>query len=162
MAPSDKNHMRELINFASHYDCPQVNGLMFPDGKIHLLVIEVDWSSPPVYKLTPGEETSLQALSEKRELAWNSCCVLAHLQAPHEGLDILAGECLNHGGDGFVAVIMTETQQLVWLALFDCSNPFIRLERDGQLLKATSSAGCVWTFGLDNPIQCEVVCNGSF
>lgn len=100
-------------------------------------------------------------MAETEPLDWTSCAVLTQLIGESASLEILAGES-DWGSDGFVAVLERNTRQLVWLAWFDCSNPFARLAVHGEVLEATSTLGCTWTFPLHARANCFVTCELSF
>ena len=159
MQPSPS--VRKLVDFDEHWECPFVNGIMFPDGTIQCLDVTVKWERPTVFTIGQGEQTSLQQLEETAPIHWTSCGVLTQLIDEPTGLKILAGES-DWGSDGFVAVLDMRTRQLVWLARFDCSNPFGALAVHGDAIHATSTIGCTWTFPLHAPARCFVACGEFF
>jgi hypothetical protein len=54
-------------------------------------------------------------------------------------------------GDGFVCVVDAVRGSLVWLAFFEDSGSFVKLEQNGEEIRATATDGLVWSFPLASP-----------
>ncbi len=119
--------MKKLLNFIDHQKSPLINGVVFPDGVVQIVNIAVSWESPVNYIFTRGPITSLENLSKEKEIAWINCAILVNLVDESLGIDFLAGEA-DQGSDGFLAAIDHNDRKLLWLAFFDCSNPFNKLK----------------------------------
>ncbi len=149
--------MIDLATFAEYLECYSVNGIQFPDGAVHCLRVTLAGKGWDEYTVEAGAQTTLQQLETAGAMSGNSCAVMAQLTDAATGFHIMAGEC-NWGSDGFVAVLDGRTRRLMWLAWFDCSNPFHALTLHDGALQATSTSGCTWTFPLHAPANCFVRC----
>lgn len=149
--------MKLMKEFVDHLECPSVNGIIFPDGKIQLFNIEVDWAVPITYKLSYGTKTSVGELAKEGELSWNSCVIMTTLSSPDHAIEVIAGEG-NYGSDGFVAVLDFKSRELIWIAFFLCSNPFDEVKIVDDQIIATSTLNCNWRFPLKAPADLSVNC----
>lgn len=142
--------MIDIKDFWHHQESPFVNGVVYPDGVIQLHKVNVDWGPPVRYSIEVGCKTSMLALEEAGGLNWNDCAVLSQLCVKDKNVEIIAGES-DYGSDGFVAVVNATNHELIWLAFFNCSNPFDQLQMHGDELWAWSTSGCVWRFPICSP-----------
>jgi len=147
--------MLYIRDFWKHQESPIINGIVLPDGSIQLITISIDLKSSPRYLIELGPKTSISELAGKSELHWSSCATLTRLDIQEENLTIVAGEA-SYGSDGFVAVINSTTHELVWLAFFDCSNPFHKLEYVDKELYAWSTHEHIWRFPINEPSNVSV------
>ena len=149
--------MKEISRFIDHLECPSLDGIIFPDGSIDLLNIEVEWGPPINYYIKIGEKSSIKLLETKNKLQWSDCAILISSIDEKHSIEILAGEG-NYGSDGFVSVIDLSSRNLIWLAFFKCSNPFNKLEAKHDEIHAVSTNGCLWKFRIKNPVYIVVEC----
>ena len=152
--------MRKIVDFIEHLECPLLNGIIFPDETIQLLNIHINKGIPQKYTIQTALKTSINILNNKNELWWTSCTILFKLIDQKYSIEIVTGEA-GYGSDGFVAVIDLKSRKLIWLAFFDCSNPFDKVNVIDQEIYATSTLGCVWKFKIKNPIDCSVEYNNT-
>jgi len=141
---------KRIIDFCEHQEFPRVNGIIFADGTIQLLKLAVDWGPPAKYRSILGEIVSLDALNSESKLIWNDGAILAKRISDDGALEAVCGES-DFGSDGFIAVINKKTKKLVWLASFDCSNPFDSVEFDRGHICARTTLGNFWRFPISNP-----------
>lgn len=89
---------------------------------------------------------------------WTEVTPLCELQVADSKLRILGGEG-GFGGDGFVALTTVDQNELVWLAFFDHSNPFVELSLDESRLViiAKSNLGMKWVFPLHEPQRVTII-----
>jgi hypothetical protein len=149
--------MKKIENFIEHLESPSLNGIIFPDGIIRIIDIEVEWSPRISYSIKGCEDSSIIALEAERKMQWNDCAILIELISERESLKVIAGEG-DYGSDGFVAVIDLNSGKLIWLAFFNCSNPFNELKIKDQDLHAISTNGCLWKFKISNPVDLVIEC----
>ncbi len=142
--------MNRIKNFFEHQECPNVNGIIYPDGQIQLINVDVNWNRNKKYLLQLGGKTSIVELKRENTLSWNDCAILSTENYVDNDIEILAGEG-DYGSDGFIAVINSINHELIWLAFFDCSNPFSRTQLNGEKLYAWSTNGTLWQFNLKLP-----------
>ncbi len=149
--------MNKIENFIEYLESPSLNGIIFPSGAIKILNIEVKWSPQIVYSIKVQEEESIDTLETKGILHWNDCAVKVDLIDEKKSLEVVAGEG-DYGSDGFVGVVDLNSRKLIWLAFFNCSNPFNKLEINDKEIYATSTNNCLWKFRIENPIDIVVEC----
>lgn len=150
--------MKEIENFVDHLECPSLNGIVYPDGKIQLINLLVNWGSPTSYKLLLGNQTSISALEEQGNLSWSGCTILHSTENVTLGIKAICGEG-DYGSDGFLAVFDLTLGQLKWLAFFNSSNPFDKIKIEKKYISAFSTAQCQWNFKLDDPVSIDVQCS---
>ncbi|MCD5989328.1 hypothetical protein KDX30_15630 [Pseudomonas sp. CDFA 553] len=86
-------------------------------------------------------------LEEKR---WLPALDFVPQHAGCEGLSVLiskkvnnllicGGECHGYGGDGFISVVDSNTESLLWLVVFSETNPFSEIEFINQNIEAIST-----------------------
>ncbi len=149
--------MKNIENFIEHLESPSLNGIIFPDGLVKMLEIKVEWFPKINYHIRIQEESSIDILEAKGTLYWNDCAVMVSLIDERISVEVVAGEG-DYGSDGFVGVVDLKSKRLIWLAFFNCSNPFNRLEIKNKELFATSTNGCLWKFKIENPVDFIVEC----
>ena len=150
--------MKPIADFIEHLECPTITGIIFPDGTIHRLDIRMDWKSSKKYTIHVGSQTSIEGLREENELGVNYCGINVTAIDKQHDIEVVAGEG-NFGSDGFIAVVGLKTRKLIWLAFFESSNPFDKINIINEEIHATSTLNCVWKFKISSPIQCTVNCN---
>ena len=117
--------------------------------------VMVDWDAPMQYDFSKEPATTIKAVAQQGELHWYPCYINVTVEDKECKLEACAGES-SMGGDGFVAVRNIETKKVLWLAFFDCSNPFEKLViKDGEI-HASSTLNCVWKFNIHHPLGVSV------
>ncbi len=143
--------MEKILNFINYLEAPALlNGIIFPNGKIKTLNIDINWEPQVSYCINHGDDTSIKELEEQKELHWNSFAIMVNLIDKDRVIEVIAGEG-DYGNDGFLAVINLLSKKLIWLAVFDCSNPFDKLEIDKENIYASSTNGSKWKFNIKEP-----------
>ncbi len=61
------------------------------------------------------------------------------------------------GGEGFVAVSRFEDDYLLWMAFFDVSNPFEKINVRENVISGVTNLGNTWRFPIDNPERLSIV-----
>ncbi len=137
--------------------CPIMNGIVWGSGSMRLFDMEFSYDSN-AYKYTILEEvvTDVAVLKEKGELDWTYLIQLAELNRVEEGIRLSCGEA-GWGGDGFVAVSRIEDDYLLWMAFFDVSNPFEKINVRENVISGVTNLGNTWRFPIDNPERFSIV-----
>src|SRR5207244_13625753 len=81
---------------------------------------------------------SLDEVNEFRENFTTHLVPVCHRSYTDFNLCVFAGEGA-HGSEGFVAVTQITAGQLVWLAYFDCSNPFEKVALEDGIVMPVSN-----------------------
>lgn len=61
------------------------------------------------------------------------------------------------GGDGFILAVTPDSEQLLWLASFEESNPFIRISCEDHFLYVTNNLYEVWRLDISDFAEIEIV-----
>ncbi len=149
--------MKKIANFTEHLESPSINGIIFSDETIQLIDVDVNWEQPKRYTLKTTSKVSIDILRKKGELRWNDCAVLTTLTDKTHSIQVIAGEG-DYGSDGFISVADLNSKATLWIAFFDCSDPFSELKVVGEEIHALSTSGCVWRFKINDPADCTIDC----
>ena len=149
--------MNKIEGFREQLESPSLNGITFPDGTIKIFDIKVEWSPTIIYTIKEKEDSSIDILKSIGQLHWSDCAVITKLIDKERSIEVIAGEG-DYGDDGFVGVIDLNSRKLIWLAFFNCSNPFDKLKIIDDYLYARSTSGCFWKFKIEDPTIFEVTC----
>lgn len=151
--------MTKIADFLDHQEYPNVSGIIFPNGCIQLVTVSVNWGTPPSFQASFQAEldgtTTVEALESQGKLSWSGGAILGEIASDDGALEAVCGEG-SFGSDGFVAVVHVETQKLMWLAAFNCSNPFKFVSFKEGCVCAESTIGTVWRFPLNDPCQFRI------
>ncbi len=104
--------MNKIENFIEYLESPSLNGIIFPDGAIKILDIDVEWSPKTIYSIKGIRESSINTLEAEGNLHWNNCAVMVELMNEKESIKIIGGEG-DYGSDGFVGVIDSNSGKLI-------------------------------------------------
>lgn len=129
--------------------CPILCGIFRPDDSVSMVKVETDSSSGNPIRLRVINHSTVNDLERLKPLDWTYLTQLCEAHSPSMGRSAVAGEG-GYGGDGFVA-LLNERKELLWLAFFDCSNPFTKLTIVDQQVVAFSSLGNEWRFLFESP-----------
>lgn len=150
--------MTEIQKFWESKRWPCRTGIYFSDGKVILLDVLMPWKT--ANKAVSVEISKIETIEEVKNgdtasIGWNT-----EKSYADSNLRVFAGEA-SHGSDGFIAVAENTTGLLLWLAFFDCSNPFEEISLENGVVTAVSNLGHVWHFPLKQPEKLTVdVSNG--
>ncbi len=128
---------------------PIINGIVYGDDTAVLLDIAAG-AVGSSYSIHVASKTTLADLERGQKLEWTYIAQLCEAKVFEEGLTIVGGEG-GMGADGFIAVIRTASNQLVWLAFLDCSNPFEKVSLSDGIINAVTNLGHTWSFPLARP-----------
>ena len=154
---SKKDQKTVVQEFWKNLQCPVISGILFGDGKlvqIHFYCELEDDSQRPYLEVLGT--TFIDTFLNKSKAKITHLLPIVEKPIPSENLTILCGEA-GYGSDGFVALSRSDSNELVWLAFFDTSNPFIKLAlEDSKVLVATTNLGDEWRFSLKQPEKVAV------
>lgn len=144
--------MKKLKDFYFHLSCPSINGIAFPDGSAIQLLFNITWVPKIAYKIIAERSMNYDNIEAHNELNWKDCGVMCSLEIDEKGVLIISGES-DYGSDGFVAALNSKSKLLIWIGIFDTSNPFnkLRYEKETNCILAFSTNGSIWRFPLDKP-----------
>lgn len=142
----------DISNLWRQRRLPVVNGVIFGDGSVKLLDVEQNDGHMIVRKLG---STVLDVVMQDPRLAMTGCIVTMEKQLPDGTAVVAVGEG-SWGGDGFVSVVDARNSVTKWVAVFDCSNPFIEVQIVGATVVAISNLGHRWCFPMEAPERVEI------
>ena len=146
--------MNDLQVFSrwKHNEIPIVNGIVFPNGQIEAMTIECEGGNRTAKQ---NGKTTLQELENRSELYYSNIMTNHHIQTSDELYDIYCGEG-SYGGDGFIVVTSEHGNYLVWIAFFEDSNPFIKVQYKEDFVYGFNSLNEKWSFKLKAPTEIKI------
>lgn len=139
------------MNSAQSYD-----GILFDTGDIIIMdCLTLTGNGNIEFKIHPLVKATLSSYLEFNPDHWTSIIELAAISWEAGGLRASCGGG-GYGSDGFVAVCRLEDNYLNWIAFFQSSNPFDKIDIVGTDVIAVSTYGHVWTFPIQHPERVKV------
>jgi hypothetical protein len=127
------------------------NGLYFQDDTVAPLSILMPWETAT--KTVSVQVSNRATIDRVENIKKNETTRIGsngEQSYPDLNLRVIGGEA-SHGSEGFVAVTQMTTDRLVWLAYFNCSNPFETVSLVDGIVIAVSNLGHVWRLPLSQP-----------
>ncbi len=136
--------------------CPGLNGVLFFNGEMILMecALLMQESSTQV-RVQPLARSTLKSAMEFNENLWTCITELASSSWEEGDLRLSCGEG-SMGSDGYVAAARISDDQLIWIAFFDCSNPFHKIKIVDKKAVAISTHGHMWIFPVEHPERVSV------
>lgn len=148
--------MTLIKKFFDHQQCPCINGIFYPDETVQEIHILSDGDFFENCKIYAEKKISIQSLEEDKMIEdWNDCAILFKETYPSLNIRILAGES-DYGDNGFISLIDAMSNDLIWMAFFENSNPFNNASINNNCLYAESTNGYQWIFSLKEPIKIAI------
>lgn len=128
-----------------------VNGVTWGGGRVLLLeCLTARGREGTRLSVAPLAETTVDSILGFSPQRWTAVTELASCLDGSASLRFSAGEG-SMGADGYVAATQVSDGSLLWVAFFDCSNPFLTVRIDGQRVIAVSSLDFEWSYPIDRP-----------
>src|SRR5262249_48339549 len=135
--------MKTMQDLWAKEECPGVDGIYF--GNDEVVTIEYISPGPP----RPVSRTKLSSILNTKPLI-RSLDSLFRIDDEFLKIHIQCGEG-SYGSEGFVCVESLSDGNLIWLAYFFDSNPFIHACVKSDTIIATTNLKQVWSFPIKNP-----------
>lgn len=129
-----------------------VNGIIFPNGQIDIFTIEE--SSKGKYA-QHTDRKNIQELYDENEVYFSSVIINHQILTPDKQFEIFCGEG-SSGGDGFIIVTSIEGNGYEWIAFFEDSNPFIKVEFENDRVYGINTLNERWSFNMQNPTDINI------
>jgi len=138
--------------------CPILNGITFGNGKMIELELTVMPSDDTVLRSQILRETNVETFNTKHADYWTEIISLCEFCIIDRDLRITGGEG-GFGSDGFVAVSHISDEQLVWVAFFENSNPFVQISinNNASEILGITTLGHIWQFPIAHPEQVKTL-----
>jgi hypothetical protein len=136
---------------------PLIAAIYYADGRaVPMLVREIPQPSGQfAFEVSPGDATAIARLSAASEGYGHMTMLVEPAVDPQRNLSAYCGEG-SMGGDGYVALVSTDSDEPIWIAFFDASNPFVSVELNANHVIATSNHGIRWSFPIEAPEKVTV------
>ncbi|XLS30022.1 hypothetical protein ACJD0Z_04170 [Flavobacteriaceae bacterium M23B6Z8] len=151
--------MKTYLDTLNSNKAPAGDGIYFTNGDAFLYNFNIPWTTKCHHEAKYVKKTTLQEIDNSGMLDWVYCDENVHVLDVERNLKLTAGGG-TYGGDGFVACWKLEISELLWLAFFEDSNPFEKLYLNREHVFAVSTHNCTWKFGIDNPLDLTIDCEG--
>ena len=142
--------MRILERFYEEKECLAENGILFGNGLLQLIQVDVAFDPSVTYQIRLGEKLDLRAKGGHAGFHSCLCSTMCRVVDSNANLEAIGGSG-DYGSDGFVALVDFNSKSLIWVAYFDCSNPFETITFSNDLLIARSTMNHSWEFPLKHP-----------
>jgi len=130
---------------------PIRNGIYFADETVVLMDVSIPWKiGDETPSATISNSIKLNELEEFQKNIKTRIGQSCEQSYPKLNLLISCGGG-SHGSEGFIAMTQITTSNLVWLAYFDCSNPFEKVSLSDGVVTAVSNLGHKWQLPLEKP-----------
>lgn len=157
MKPYNEENIESIVQTAwKDESCPIINGIVFGTGLVKPLNVDFTHDTKgPRYELSVGENTDVGILKKSNLLEWTYITQLFERVDDKRGIRLSCGEG-GMGADGFVAVSKIQDDHLIWIAFFDCSNPFIKVDIYENMVVGVTTLDNAWSFPFDTPEKVTV------
>jgi hypothetical protein len=142
--------MSELQRLWLELRSPIKNGIMYPSGEFY----PIDDDRDPKMQDRIGEPVHGSRLTTHDYSSTSSLSIASTLHIENSRCIAVVGDG-SWGSDGFVAVTSL-ANELMWIAFFDFSNPFLTVAFEREFLFARNSHGETWQFALSHPTSLSV------
>jgi hypothetical protein len=139
------------MSFWLSEESPIVNGIMFADGSIQSIEPCDLPRSPGTIQLVAGEQANLCLFAH---LEPTGLIPLCRVEDKRKGIVVIGGEG-GMGSDGFVAFTNSQNQ-ILWMAFFEFSNPFVSVELRDEEIVAVNNLNEKWYFQVENPSMIRI------
>jgi len=133
---------------------PIINGIIYEDGSIQRMII-TDKNKGRSVEL--GSKLHLKTLKDAEELFLVEIDILCTKIDDENMITVSCGDG-GYGGEGYVAIETLDHGKIKWIAFFEESNPFERVEVVDNLIYAYNNLNEEWIFEINNPTNI-VICS---
>lgn len=137
---------------------PLIPGVFQADGRIVKLDVKSRALPEPgrfAFDVSVSGETTLADLGRAPEELGNMTMLQRTVTDMNRNLSAYCGEG-SWGGDGYIALVQADSNQPIWIAYFDESNPFVSVELSADCVIAVSNHGNRWSFPINAPEKVTV------
>lgn len=128
---------------------PIINGIMYANGHVDNIKISVR---------TDHTRTLCKQkcnIVYTNEMNYTYAYPNAELIVEEMNCKIICGEG-SYGGDGFILAVSLDSNQMLWLASFDESNPFVSIYVEKQQIYVVNNCHEVWRIDMIHPDCVEI------
>jgi hypothetical protein len=131
---------------------PMINGIIYQDGNIDWVNVDINNEER---KIEFTNKLHINDLLFTNGLQFLEAVTLMTLEDTRNEVTICCGGC-GLGGGGFVVVESKNESQLKWIAVFENSNPFERVEVAGEIIYAYNKSADKWGFNINKPGEISI------
>ena len=143
--------------------CPLLNGVIHADGRVITIRVKYHTARQDLaatqcrYHLEQTGATSIQDILAHGKLQWTKVYATRETTKTDDARNLRAySGCDDWEGTGFVALARADSDQLIWIAYFEDSEPFVALQLTPASVQAVSEEGNIWSFPIETPEDATV------
>lgn len=131
---------------------PIISGILHENGNVSWINIE---SENRIRRVEHGSKLNFNNLMEENEFYLSEITVLCRKEDINKSIIVSCGEG-GYGSEGFVVVEVHGNKKIKWVAFFEESNPFEKVEIIDDMIYAYNNLGEKWTFEINNPTNLRI------
>ena len=132
---------------------PIINGIVYEDGSIEW--INIDYDSNYRRIINRGSNLSINDLISKSELHFSAISTCYQTENKTKGVTLYCGGG-SYGSEGYVVLESNVESKLIWIAFFEESNPFEKIEFINDKIIVYNNLREKWSFDLKNPTNLSI------
>lgn len=132
---------------------PIINGILYGNSTIEWINIDYDLNYKRI--INRGSILCVNDLIMKNELYFSTISTCYQFEDKNNDLVIYCGGG-SYGSEGYIVVESKIDLKLIWIAFFEESNPFEKLEIIGDKIIAYNNLNEKWIFDINNPSNLTV------
>lgn len=131
---------------------PIISGILYGNGNVNWINIE---SENRIRRIEHGSKLNLNTLMEENEFYLSEITILCRKEDISKRIIVSCGEG-GHGSEGFIVVEENDTKKIKWVAFFEESNPFEKIEVIDDVIYTYNNLGEKWAFEINDPINVSI------
>ena len=131
---------------------PIISGILYENGNVNWINIE---SKNRMRRIEHGSKLNLNTLMEENEIYLSEITILCRKEDISKRIIVSCGEG-GHGSEGFIVVEENDTKKIKWVAFFEESNPFEKIEVIDDVIYTYNNLGEKWAFEINDPINVSI------
>lgn len=137
--------------------CPPVSGIYFENNTVAKMAISMPWDhkTDDILIVMNDIKSLSDAMSSNDEVGLSHLGVLCS-EFYHEKDLMIFGGCGSYGSEGFIAVVESKKNRIIWLAYFDCSNEFEKVYLENDIVVGITNLQHTWKLPLIEPQKIHV------
>ncbi len=133
-------------------ELPIINGILNSNGTIDCLNLH---DKIGVRLIEHGSVENINEMNKSKKINFSSIYISGNFQDITKDITAYCGEG-SFGGDGFVLVRSNSDSQIKWVAFFEDSNPFERIEIIDNIIYAYNNLFEKWGFNINKPTEISI------
>mgnify|MGYP000878755450 CR=1 FL=1 len=132
---------------------PIINGILYENGIIEW--INIDYDSNYKRIINRGSNLCINDLILKNELHFSNISTCYQFENNTKDIVVYCGGG-SHGSEGFIVVESKVGSKLIWIAFFEESNPYEKIEFIDEKINVYNNLKEKWSFDLNIPTNLTI------